>query len=226
MDEKDIRKMPDNKQFLYNFKKLFNLTFSILDKMDIKDYSWGGGTALYFVWRYPRESKDIDIFLNNIQLLTGLSPRLNDYAEEISGGNYVEQSNFVKLITEYGDIDFIAAPFLSKNPCINVTIWGRKVLTQRPIEIIAKKFFYRYDSLKQRDIIDFHYFLIDATLEERMEMHTILHSRIENIKIFLNALSDKTGQEIKDYIEILNDFLQEKSYVTERGNREAYQSGH
>ncbi|MGH8563957.1 MAG: nucleotidyl transferase AbiEii/AbiGii toxin family protein [Gammaproteobacteria bacterium] len=72
------------------------------------DWTFGGGTALILHCEH-RRSKDIDIFLRDPQYLTALSPRLNDHTEALTG-RYVEQSNFLKLIFDGGEVDFIIRP--------------------------------------------------------------------------------------------------------------------
>ena len=116
------------------------------------EWSFGGGTALMFQY-WHRESKDVDIFLFDIQYLTALSPRLNDYAEEICV-DYKETSNFIKLILEEREIDFIVAPNLSGHLPVETEIEGIKVLHEQPEEILAKKFYYRTARLKLRDLYD------------------------------------------------------------------------
>ena len=46
--------------------------------LTLADWSLGGGTALNLVWQFPRPSKNVDIFLENVQFLIRFTPRLND----------------------------------------------------------------------------------------------------------------------------------------------------
>lgn len=118
-------------------------------------WSFGGGTALMFYYNH-RFSKDIDIFLSDVQYLTALSPRLNDFVEsdkDYSGAE--EQSNFLKIkLKRDAFIDFIAAPFLTQKPVKRIKISGCLVNVETPQEIIIKKMFYRADQFKSRDIFD------------------------------------------------------------------------
>lgn len=59
-----------------------------------------------------RISKNIDIFIQNVQYLTYLSPRPNDAVAAVCDG-YDEQSSFLKLRLPDGEIDFIVAPILT-----------------------------------------------------------------------------------------------------------------
>src|SRR5580700_9392936 len=71
------------------------------------DFVMGGGTVLMFRLEH-RLSRDIDLFLSDVQYLSLFTPRLNDYTASLVS-DYVEQANFVKLVLPCGDIDFLAA---------------------------------------------------------------------------------------------------------------------
>lgn len=62
-----------------NSKILLNRAIKILDYAGIDISSWaiGGGTVLAHYYNH-RLSKDIDIFIDDMQLLNSLSPRFND----------------------------------------------------------------------------------------------------------------------------------------------------
>jgi hypothetical protein len=66
-----------------NWQKLLKIPVSQLEAGGLPNNSWtfGGGTALMTILNH-RLSKDIDIFLSDPQLLTLLSPRLNDACGE------------------------------------------------------------------------------------------------------------------------------------------------
>ena len=142
-----------NKLWKETLKKTIEyLTISNIPSME---WSFGGGTVLMLHYHH-RVSKDIDIFLNNAQYLTFISPRLNDHAAIIIGKNeYQEQSNFVKLEISNGQfIDFILAPFLTKQPLRVYSLHNQKIQIETPAEIITKKIFYRSETFKSRDIYD------------------------------------------------------------------------
>jgi len=94
------------------------------------DWTFGGGTALMLLYEH-RRSKDIDIFLRDPQYLTALSPRLNDHTEALTG-RYVEQSNFLKLIFDGGEVDFIVAPSLTTDPYMIKTVLGTETGSKHP----------------------------------------------------------------------------------------------
>jgi len=123
------------------------------EKIPHSEWTWGGGSALAFRICH-RESVDVDIFFWNAMLLTRFSPRLNDYAEEISE-SYTEQSNFIKLYLSNGrQIDFIVSPVLTSEPYTRETVLGEIIQVETPWEIVVKKLFYRGESLKVRDVMD------------------------------------------------------------------------
>jgi len=121
-------------------------------KIDKEDWSFGGGTALMLEFQH-RISKDIDIFFQNPQLLTYLSPRVNDFVEEIAK-DYKEQSNFLKIYMKDYEIDFIVAPNLTGLEPELKKFYNIELYVENPMEIIAKKLFYRPEDIKIRDIID------------------------------------------------------------------------
>jgi len=139
------------------WQKPFLKAYTYLEsaKIPVSKWSFGGGTALMHYYHH-RYSKDIDIFLTDVQYLPRLSPRLNDYIEsDHDYGGAEEQSNFIKIKLK-GDIyiDFIAAPYLTKNPTQKLPVHGRKINVETPQEIVVKKMFYRADQFKSRDIFD------------------------------------------------------------------------
>ena len=149
---------------------LLNKAIGCLGKAGIPDNEWsfGGGSALMFRY-WHRESKDIDIFLTDPQYLTMLSPRLNDYAESIAT-DYQEASNFVKISVGDREIDFIVAPNLSGTlPVKEKLAPDIEILVEQPEEILAKKFFYRTESLKIRDFLDAYIVLKDPEKAERVK---------------------------------------------------------
>ena len=77
-----------------NSEKLFEYAMKQLDTSNIPSNHWtiGGGTILKKFYQH-RESKDIDVFLDNPQFLGMLSPRIND-AVEYRLRDYSEASNY------------------------------------------------------------------------------------------------------------------------------------
>lgn len=133
---------------------LFERAIRQMEAARLPDSCWrfGGGTVLMLEYNH-RLSKDVDIFINDRQYLTSLSPRLND-ALEAEVGRYTEQSNFVRLHFAEGEIDFICAPSVTDIPPKVQSIHGKKTLLEHPVEIVAKKVHYRADEFKARDVFD------------------------------------------------------------------------
>ena len=127
----------------------------ILDRAGLArdDWRWGGGTVLALRHRH-RISHDIDIFLEDIQFLGRLSPRLNDLQVP-----YRETANAVRL--EYGshEVDFIVSmqvlPDAGEDERLAVPGVAGHVRTMPDDEIVARKFHHRSAGLAARDIYDF-----------------------------------------------------------------------
>ncbi len=117
------------------------------------DWSFGGGTAMA-LFHDHRESRDIDLFVTDPYVISGLSPRLNGTTERLTG-DYSEMSNFLKLRFPEGEVDFIIAGRLVEDvPFAERVVRGRAVKVETPVEVVAKKCFYRADHFTARDIFD------------------------------------------------------------------------
>ena len=126
-----------------------------------------------------RTSKDIDIFINDVQYITYLSPRLNDsFGNDLKG--YEEDANVVKIRYAEGEIDFIAAPRLIPNSTSAVNILGRSVVIDHPSEIIAKKCFYRGNYFTVRDMYDFIVFSHNDQ-QDILDNYDIFYAKREGI---------------------------------------------
>lgn len=144
------------------------------------EWTIGGGTVLMFKYHH-RLSRDIDIFITDAQYLTVLSPRLNDKVEDLTT-HYREDSQHVKLIFDtLGEVDFVSAPRLVANSTQAAIIHGRKVLLDKPEEIIAKKCFYRADGFTARDVFDMAVFLTKDPVTVKKNIG-ILTARADDIQ--------------------------------------------
>ena len=126
------------------------------------DTSWwalGGGASL--ILRYDhRLTNDVDVFLKDPQALPALSPRLNDRTMHLAS-DYEEGSSSLKLVLPDGEIDFVASPLLTDPAMEWRVIEGRRIQVETPLEVAAKKVFYRGVDFKPRDLIDLA-FLLEA----------------------------------------------------------------
>jgi len=158
---------------------------SLTGRCPAPDWTFGGGTALMLQCEH-RRSKDIDIFLRDPQYLTALSPRLNDHTEALTG-RYVEQSNFLKLLFEGGEVDFIVAPSLTIEPYTTTTVLGTETKLEKPVEIVAKKVYFRPEEFAVRDVFDFAFVLdhdpgaVSANLEVLVAKSDLLSLRLERL---------------------------------------------
>lgn len=117
------------------------------------EWTWGGGTVL--VHRYHhRHSRDIDLFINDVQYLSYLSPRLNDRnLDDVLG--YAEQANHLRLEYPEGEIDFLAvAPVFPGLEPIPERIDGLDgaIRLMADKEIIGQKLHYRVAAFTGRDL--------------------------------------------------------------------------
>lgn len=117
-------------------------------------FTMGGGTVLMFRFDHWL-SRDIDLFIADVQQLSFISPRLNDQAASLVL-DYVEQANSVKLSLSQGDIDFIiAAPALpGENASDVLDFEGFRVRLDSTAEIFGKKLLYRPETFRARDVFD------------------------------------------------------------------------
>ena len=115
-------------------------------------WSFGGGTVLMLRIAH-RQSKDIDLFVDDPQCLGFVNPRLSDVAERITG-DYEEAAEFIKLFLAQGEIDIVVGPSLTEKPYDDVVYKGRKIKVETSAEIIAKKMWHRGHRAKARDLFD------------------------------------------------------------------------
>lgn len=133
---------------------LFTKAMHLLDAAGVPstDWTFGGGTVLMLRHRH-RVSKDIDIFLDDPQWLGYFNPEISDAADEIADFAIVDR-RFLKLYCPEGEIDFIVAGNISRNPTVETDIFGRMVRAETTPEIIAKKLVYRAVDFTARDLFD------------------------------------------------------------------------
>jgi hypothetical protein len=127
-----------------------NARQSIIDR-----WTFGGGTAMMLQIEH-RESRDVDIFLHDPQLLSYLDPAKHDFVFELQPTDYHgDGSRFLKIaFQDIGEIDFIVATELTSQPTIKKTVEGEAALLETIPEIITKKIHHRGASLTARDIFD------------------------------------------------------------------------
>jgi hypothetical protein len=110
-------------------------------EQSIIDYwTLGGGTAMMLQIDH-RESRDMDIFLPDPQLLPFLDPQKHDFKFEIwPADSDSDGTSFLKLAFEdIGEIDFIVGNSKTSSPTAPSIIEGESVLLETIPEIITKK---------------------------------------------------------------------------------------
>jgi hypothetical protein len=120
-----------------------------------------------------RLSKDIDVFLSNPQFLGYFSPRIND-AIDADIEHYDEQTEYVKLFYDEGEIDFIVADRLLDKPYNMLSKFGVEIPREDPLEILAKKVSYRHRNFARRDFFDLATVLYHANDTDALEIQKII----------------------------------------------------
>lgn len=128
-----------------------------------------------------RLSKDIDVFIDDPQFVTFLSPRLA--GETIwQCTAYTESANHLRLVYPEGEIDFIVADNITGLPPERKIIQAGDaeldssatiIDVEHPAEIALKKLAYRGAMLKVRDVFDIA--VVDAEFSSalRGELHHV-----------------------------------------------------
>ena len=161
------------------WETLFQRALALIDSVaqagvSFEPWTFGGGTVLMRRYRH-RFSKDIDIFVPDPQFLGYVTPRLSETAESMTS-DYVEQSNFVKLLFPEGEIDFIASAALTSRPFTTETLFGHDVHVETATEIIAKKLWHRGKDFRARDFFDLA-LVADREPEALKEIQPVLRDR-------------------------------------------------
>ena len=132
---------------------LLEKAIKILECANIDNSQWsmGGGTILMLNYHH-RLSKDVDIFVSNTQYFNGLSPKLNDVAEDADF--YQEGERFISLSYPEGKIDFVKAFQVSDYLPTLKHVFNQNIFVDDDIEIVTKKVFFRGASLHPRDLYD------------------------------------------------------------------------
>jgi hypothetical protein len=143
-----------------NWARLFRIACTLIRQVNseqfiIDRWTLGGGTAMMLQIDH-RESRDVDIFLPDPQLLPFLDPEKHDFIFEIPPADHEgDGSGFLKFVFDnVGEIDFIVGRSLTSSPAMQRTIEGETVLLETIPEIVAKKICHRGSSIKPRDIFD------------------------------------------------------------------------
>jgi len=164
-------------------------------------WSFGGGTAMMMSYSH-RDSKDIDIFITDPQLIGYLSPRLQDDIQVITDcTGYDEGATVLKLVLDTGEIDFIVAASLTKHPFEDWEFEGRSIVRERPIEIVAKKVFYRAVDFRVRDVFDLAC-LLEREPAEVAKEEDLFHAKRDVLLVRFDAMRPTYIEQAKRLIAV------------------------
>jgi hypothetical protein len=160
----------------------------------------GGGSMLLRRYKH-RKSRDLDLFVTDAQLVRWCSPRFNEAAADLFP-DYGEEAAAVKLMTGMQEIDIIAAaPIITEGAIDEAELGGRKVLVERPREIIAKKVVYRGRTFQTRDVFD----LACVATAEPEEIAAVLSgltpAHLDDLEARLRELEPVIKNELSDKVE-------------------------
>jgi hypothetical protein len=154
-----------------DWMRLFRIARGLIQQVNsektiIDHWTFGGGTAMMLQIDH-RESRDVDIFLPDPQLLQFLDPQKRDFQFEIKPDGYRGDGarSLRFAFNNLGEIDFIAARALTPSSTTQTDIDGQPVLLETVAEIIIKKIYHRDSSIQPRDIFD-----IAAAAEQDADM--------------------------------------------------------
>lgn len=133
-----------------HWEKLLILALPVLSDLETP-WTLGGGTGLFLSLNH-RVSYDIDIFLEDPR---GLKAIAGDPRTKRISNDWHFPGNYLKLIRQEGEIDFILAATITENCFSAYDFEGTKINVETPAEIIAKKIRYRGSNFAIRDIFDF-----------------------------------------------------------------------
>ncbi len=140
--------------------RLFRMARALIRQVNtnqriIDQWTFGGGTAMMLQIDH-RESRDVDIFLPDPQLLSFLDPQKNDFQFEVQPDAYHGDGarSLRFAFSGVGEIDFIVAGTLTSQSTRQIEFEGEPVLLETIPEIVTKKIYHRGFNLEPRDIFD------------------------------------------------------------------------
>jgi hypothetical protein len=124
-----------------NWARLFRAGRDLINQVNseqtlIDDWTFGGGTAMMLQIDH-RESRDVDIFLTDPQLLALLDPEKRDFTFAIRPDDFSSDgSRFRKFFFgDIGEVDFIIARVMTARPTVIKMVEGAKVALETIPEI-------------------------------------------------------------------------------------------
>jgi len=135
-------------------------------------WTLGGGTGLFLSLNH-RVSYDVDIFIEDPRALKRIAA---DPRTRTISSDWQFPGNYLKLIREEGEIDFILAAAITDNSFFHYNFKGTPVPVETPVEIIAKKIRHRGSRFTVRDVFDFAS-AVDHDLKLIKELRQILTAK-------------------------------------------------
>jgi len=178
------------------WRQLFRQACSLIEQVNSKQliidsWSFGGGTAMMLQIDH-RDSRDIDIFLSDPQLLRFLDPETNTLRFEMRPsqvtGDGIRHLKFA--FDPIGEIDFIVATPLTPLPTTWKEIAGISVRVETIAEIISKKIVHRASHIAARDMFD----LAAAAAHDRASIVAALRPFKTHVSVALNALGARNPE--------------------------------
>lgn len=168
-----------------NSKKLLYYAIDILEEgsVSLNNWSIGGGTILANTYNH-RMSKDIDVFLNDAQQLSSLSPRFNSKSENAL--DYNEMSQYISLTFPEGKVDFIVGPQITNFPAEKQQFLGREVRLDDPVEIVSKKIYFRGNQVLPRDVFDL---AVVYNSDRKQDLIRTICAMPDKMKVFTDAFA-------------------------------------
>ncbi len=161
-------------------------------------WTFGGGTALALRYGH-RISYDVDIFLNDVQAVGYLSPRVNEIAASLAE-SYDESANGIKIVTGHGDIDFLVAADVTQLAPEHGMVQGRNTAIQMPAEILAKKIQYRGYQFTHRDIFDLAVLMERDPGQVTIAIRSCSREAVRQTAQMIAARLLRLSSELADYI--------------------------
>jgi hypothetical protein len=168
----------------------------------VPEWLLGGGTAL-MLFANHRLSKDVDVFIDDPQHLSVLSP---DVTDVWACTTWDKAAHYLKLKYPEGEIDFIVAAAISdlppeaKHVDLTHTPLGKSVgiRLDSPVETALKKIHYRATMLKPRDIFDIA--VVDTIDHDRLvaNLHAVADRRDDLLRRLTAVRPDFVESEIAE----------------------------
>ncbi len=146
--------------FTSRWKDLLKVSFQIIDEVNcdsdiLGGWTFGGGTAMMLQIDH-RESRDVDLFLDDPQLLPYVEAAVAEMQFQIGTPTYSgDGRGHLKIaFEEIGEIDFLVTGHMTNDYAVKCSILGRDVQLETIPEIIAKKIRFRGALIQPRDVFD------------------------------------------------------------------------